>query len=122
VKNLNDVLKNKLHGLYYGNRILLPFNAHFLKIIIENDVISDFSDHTRSGVVVEEKEEFTDIYFLDYKKLADVVGKFQGVKILLSEKDKDIFDFSSHRKIILYLKEKHIVEIEESDKEIIFID
>lgn len=122
MKTLDDVLKNKIHGIYYGKRILLPFAANFLKIVVEDDVISDFSDITESGVIIEEKENFTNIYFLEYKKINEAVGKFKGIKILLAEKDKDIFDFANHRKLVLYLREEHVVEIEELDKEIIFID
>lgn len=122
MKSLDEVLKNKLTGLCYGKRVILPFSANFLKIVIDDDVITDFSDNTQSGVIVEEYTDFTNIYFLEYKKLQDAVGKFKGIKMLLTEYDKDIFDFSNHRKIILYLKENHIVEIEEPDEEIIFID
>lgn len=122
MKILDDVLKNKVRGLYYGKRVILPFAANFLKIVIEDDVISDFSNNTHSGVIVEETENFTSIYFLEYKKLNEVIGKYQGIKILLTEKGKDIFDFANHRKVILYLKENHILEIEEPDEEIIFID
>lgn len=42
--------------------------------------------------------------------------------MILVEKGKDIFDFSTHRKIVLHPEEKHILKISELDKETIFID
>ncbi len=48
MKSIREVLKEKRTGLYYGNRVLLPFSCHILKLNIENDLITDFSpSHTR---------------------------------------------------------------------------
>lgn len=118
---LDEVIKNKVNGLCYGNRIILPFKAHFLKVIIENDIITDFSSSSK-GISIAEHEEFSDLYFLEYKMLSDDLSKYEAIKIVLVEEGKNIFDWNNHRKIALYLAEKHKVTIEETDADILFIE
>ena len=43
MKTINEVLNESSGGLYYGNRILLPFKAEILKIVIDSEIITDFS-------------------------------------------------------------------------------
>ncbi len=117
---LDEVLKNKIKGLYFGNRIILPFKAHFLKVVIEDDIITDFSISSR-GIYIREKEEFTDVYFHDYKNLKSVVSKYEAIKILLVEKGKNIFDEKNLRKIAVYLGENHEITIEETEANILFV-
>jgi hypothetical protein len=118
---LNEILKNKPKGLYYRNRLILPFQAIFLKIIVDDDVIMDFSPSSKHCYLFE-NEDFTDIYFKEYRNLKDAVSKYEAVKMVLVEKGKDIFNFDNHKKIIVYLKEKHQVLIEETDEDILFIE
>ena len=118
---LDEVIKNKMNGLYYGNRILLPFKAQLLKVIIESDIITDFSRSSK-GIQLVDHEEFLDLYFLEYKGLSDSLSKFEAIKIVLVEEGKNIFDWNNHRKIALYLAEKHKVSIEETDADILFIE
>lgn len=118
---LDEVIKNKINGLCYGNRILLPFKAHFLKVVIENDIITDFSSSSK-GISSINHDEYSDLYFLEYKMLSDTVSKYESIKIVLVEEGKNIFDWNNHRKIALYLTEKHKVTIEETDADILFIE
>ncbi len=118
---LNEILKSKPTGLYYKNRLILPFQGVFLKIIIDDDIIMDFSPSSKH-IYISEGENFTDIYFKQYKHLKDAVSKFEAIKIVLVEKGKDIFDFNNHKKIIIYLEEKHLVRIEETEEDILFIE
>jgi hypothetical protein len=121
MSSIEEVVKNKLYGLHYGNRILLPFKAYFLKIIIENDIVMNMG--ARSGdIVINEAPDFTEIYFLQYKDLSHFITKFETIKMVVSERGKDIFDFKNHKKIALHLKEKHMVTIEEIDEDILFIE
>ncbi len=121
MKTLDEVLKNKIGGLYYNNRLILPFKAHFLKIIVDTDIITDFSPNAK-GVFIREKEDFTDIYFRDYKRLNEVVSKYESIKMVCVEKDKDIFDVKNHKKVAVYLGEKHQTKIEETEEDILFIE
>jgi len=121
MKTIEEVIKNKLTGLHFGNRLILPFHAHFLKVIVEDEIISDFSPSAK-GINIIEDEDFTNLYFLDYKELKNSISKFEVVKILAVDKGKNIFDTGNHKKIIVYLKEKHKAKIEEADEDILFIE
>ena len=121
MRTLDEVLQNKVHGLYYSKRVLLPFAANVLKAIIENDIITDFS-RTKSGAQYRIKDSFTEIYFFDYPELSEVVSKYEKIKLVIVEVGKDVFDFNNHRKIGLDIQENHKVEIEEIDDDILFIE
>jgi len=118
---LNEVLKSKSKGLYYKNRLILPFSGIFLKVIVNDDIIMDFSPSSKH-IFIEDHNDYTDIYFKEYKHLKDAVSKFEAIKMVLVEKGENIFDFNNHKKIVIYLEEKHQVKIEETDEDILFIE
>jgi len=118
---LNEVIEKKLNGFCYGNRILLPFKAQLLKVVIESDIITDFSRSSK-GIQIVDQKDFLDLYFLEYKRLSDTLSAYEAIKIVLVEEGKDVFDWNNHRKIALYLTEKHKVTIEETDADILFIE
>lgn len=122
MKKLDEVLKNNLYGLHYGNRVLLPFQADILKAVIEHDIITDFSTK-KAGANYKIFEDYTEIYFYDYENLSDVVKGFEKIKLVVVEKGQDIFDFSNHRKIALQVEEKHKLTITEiNDDTLLFIE
>lgn len=118
---IDNALKNKLSGLYYGSRIILPMKFHLLKVIVENEIITDFSPSSK-GAFVREEEDFTDLYFYDFKNLKDTVSKYEAIKMIAVEKDKSIFDSKNHIKLALYLEEGSKVKIEKTDEDILFIE
>ena len=118
---INEVLQNKIYGLNYYNRLILPFKAHFLKVIIDSEIITDFSPGSK-GIFVREKEDFTDVYFNNYKDLKKSVSKYEAIKMVVVEKGKDIFNFDNHIKLALYLKDKHKVSIEHCEEDILFLE
>lgn len=120
MSTISNALNNKLTGLFYGNRIILPMKFHLLKVIIENNIITDFSPSSK-GIFVREKEDFTDIYFLDYKFLKDSVSKYEAIKMIAVEKGSSVFNTDNHIKLALYLEENHLVKIEKTDEDILFI-
>lgn len=121
MRTIDEVLTNKINGLYYGNRVLLPFVVDVLKAVVEDDIIMDFSS-TKTAAHYSKHEDFTEIYFYDYKNLDEVVTKFESIKLVVVEKGKDIFDFSNHRKLALRLKENHKIIIEELNEDLLFIE
>jgi len=121
MRTLDEALKLKLNGLHYGNRLILPFNAEPLKIIIENEIISDFSSR-KKGAQFSSRKNFTEIYFYDYKSLREEISEYENIKIVLVDDDKDIFDLNNHRRIVVYIKEKHIAILEEANDDILFIE
>ncbi|MBZ0201290.1 MAG: hypothetical protein K8H86_15585 [Ignavibacteriaceae bacterium] len=116
-----DALEKKATGLFYNNRVILPFRCYFLKVIIENDIITDFSSSSK-GIAVEEEDSFTNLYFNDYAKLKQDVSKYESIKMVVVEKGKDLFDTNNHIKLALYLRDEHKVVIEKTDDEILFLE
>jgi hypothetical protein len=121
MKSLDDVLKNKDTGLCYRNRILLPFSGYILKMMVDDEIITDFSINNGKAEI-NEYPEFMEIYFLDFEDIKEAVSKYEAVKMIIVEKGKDLFNFNNHRKILLYLAEEHKVNIEETDEDILFIE
>lgn len=121
MKSLDEVLKNKNTGLHYGNRIILPFTGYILKAVVDKEIVTDFGPAS-SGASINETPDFIEIYFLDYPELSETISEFESIKLVVVEKGKDVFDFKNHRKIALHLKEKHSVEIEEINEDILFIE
>lgn len=121
MSKISEVIKQKKNGLFYYNRIILPFNGNLLKVIIEDDIITDFSPSSKH-IYVKEDEGIMNIYFKEFKNLSENVSKYEAIKIVVVEKDKDIFDMKNHRKLALYLEENHALRIEASDDDILFIE
>lgn len=121
MKTLDEILKNEIKGLYYGNRVLLPFHSTVLKIVIEKDNIYDFSIREK-GAFINHSPDYTEIYFVDYPDLETSISKYENIKMVIVEKGKDIFDFKTHRKIAIRPEGNHILSIKELDENTIFIE
>ncbi len=121
MKTIKEVLDKNLTGLVFGNRILLPFHCHILKLNIENDLITDFSPCCK-GVHISENPDYMEIYFHDYKDLAAVQTEFELIKMIVVEKEKDVFDNKNHIKIGLKIQDNHTVVIQTLGEDNIFIE
>lgn len=119
--NIDQVLENNIDGLFYGNRVLLPFVADILKVSIEKDLITDFSSK-KSGAEYIKHDYWTEIYFHDYDDLLRYVSRYEVIKMIVVEEGDNIFDKSKHRKIALDPKENHIIKIEEINEDRSFIE
>ncbi len=121
MSTISDALKSKKQGLYYGNRVLLPFNAYILKVIINDDIIMDFSPSSKY-IFINETEAYTEIYFKDYKNIKEIVSKYEAIKLIAVEKDKDVFNMDNHFKLDIRIGDKHNLSIEKTDDDILFIE
>jgi len=121
MKTINEVLKEKKSGLYFGNRVLLPFSCHIIKLNIENDLITDFSPSDK-GVHVSENPDFMEIYFHDYKDLGESVSKYEAIKLIVVEKGKDIFNTKNHVALTLHPEDNNQLRIEKLGENQIFIE
>jgi hypothetical protein len=119
--SIKEVLTKNIHGLYYNNRLILPFRAEFLKVIVASDIITDFSRGSK-GIYIRETEDYTGIYFREYKDLKDVVSKYEAIKAVVVERGENLFDFNNHLKLSFYLEDHHKVKIEKCDQDIIFLE
>ncbi|MCX8057234.1 MAG: hypothetical protein N3F03_06475 [Ignavibacteria bacterium] len=118
---VKNAIEQKKNGIYYNNRILLPFKCEFLKVIFEDKIITNFSS-SNPDIEIVEHENFTDIYFKKYKDIQNEFSQYEPIKIIVCEKDEDIFDFKNHIKLLLYLENEHLIKIELPDENQIIID
>jgi len=118
---IEEALNKKAAGLYYGNRALLPFNCFLLKVVIEDEIIMDFSPSSKT-VYVGEGEGYTEIYFKQFKNLKEIVSKYETIKIIAVEKGLDVFNFDNHIKLDIHVGEEHKLTIEKTDEDILFIE
>ena len=118
---VKEALANKKTGFMYGNRLILPFKARFLKVVVNSDIITDFSPSSK-GISIVEEDYYTSLYFHEYDSLRESLSKYEAVKIVLVEKEENIFDVNKHMKIAVYKTETHLANIEETDQDILFIE
>ncbi|NOX17308.1 MAG: hypothetical protein GXO87_03385 [Chlorobi bacterium] len=121
MKKLNEVLENKIQGLYYGNRVLLPFAAEVLKLIYRNDIITDFS-WKKKGARYKIYDDYMEIYFCETEDLDREIEDYDVIKMVVVEKGEDLFDFKNHRRIDLRLLGKHKLAIEKVEDEMLFFE
>ncbi len=108
-------------GFLYGNRLILPFMARFLKVVVNSDIITDFSPSSK-GISIVEEDYYTSLYFHEYDSLRETLSKYEAIKIVLVEKEDNIFDVKKHMKIAVYKTDTHVANIEETDQDILFIE
>ncbi|MEN8193156.1 MAG: hypothetical protein ABFS12_10095 [Bacteroidota bacterium] len=121
MKTLNEVLENGNGGLHYGSRVLLPFAAEILKIVIGHEIITDFSKK-QHGASVRIAADYTEIYFCDYKNLEEELASYEVIKVVIVEQGKDIFDFKNHVSLELDPEEKHRLKIAKIGDDLIFFE
>ncbi len=121
MKTIENALENNVNGLYYGNRAILPFGCNLLKIIIDDEIIMDFSVASKA-ICLNSNSDFTEIYFKQLKNLKDVVSKYESIKLIAVDFDKDLFNFDNHIKLALIIEDEHKLKIEKTDEDILFIE
>jgi hypothetical protein len=121
MKTIQETLQKNINGLFYGNRVLLPFSGTILKIIFDNEILMDFSPDSEL-VHINATDEYMEIYFLGYDNLKDSISKYECIKLIIVEKGDDIFDLKNHMKISLHPEEKHKLKIDKTEDDILFIE
>lgn len=121
MRTLSDAIKNNVNGLFYGNRVLLPFEADILKIVFDTKIITDFSSLSEE-VEYDVNDGFTEIYFHQVESIEDKISEYESIKFVLVEKGKDLFDFTNHKLISASIKDNHQLLIKELDEDILFIE
>ena len=101
--------------------MILPFKAHFLKIIIDKDIYTDFSPGNKNLIIIEQ-DSFTDVYIKGINEITDKISRYEAIKMVLVEKGEAVFNFENHKKIALYFEAKHQIKIEETEEDILFIE
>jgi hypothetical protein len=118
---IQQCIDEKKSGFLYGNRLILPFKGRFLKVIVEKDIITDFSPSSK-GINIVEEDYYTSLYFLEYNFLRETLSEYENIKIIVVEKDDNIFDVTKHKKLAVYKTDTHEATIEETEHDILFIE
>lgn len=118
---INEVIEKNIKGQYYGNRVILPVPVEVLKMVVDNEIIMDFSPRSKEAAI-KERDEFTEIYLYDFEDLDDYVSKYEVIKMIVVERGKDIFNDENHERIALHLIGHHKLEVKRIDKNILFIE
>lgn len=121
MKKLNDILTENKNGLYYGNRILLPFKVEILKIVIEHDILTNFSERSKEATY-SIKDDFTEIYLHHFSDLQSISSKYEMLKFVVVKKGDNIFDFNNHIRISAVPEDNHRLKIDDLDEDILFIE
>lgn len=121
MKKIKELLDDNGSGLHYGNRILLPFKAEVLKIVIGTQIITDFSKKI-DGAYIRITDLYTEIYFYEYKNLSEQLSKYEVIKLVVVQDGEDIFNFDNHVQIELEIKEKHKLLIKRIPDDLLFFE
>jgi len=115
-------IKEGTEGFYIGSRMILPFKCQFIKLIVDNHIITEFVGN--SNIKVSQEKENTSIYFREAGKLNQFEGSYECIKMIISGLEDDLCDRDNHLKVIFNIKENYTVQIglAEDNKDILFID
>ncbi len=113
MKTVQEVLEQKLTGMHYGGRILLPFCAHVFKaVIVKKAIMEEGKDlEYMANFTYRINDDFTEVCFGDYDDLYEHLSEDDAINLLIIEKGKDVFDDANHISINLHLKDKNSVDI-----------
>jgi hypothetical protein len=118
---IDDIISKEKYGLHYGNRLLLPCEVEILKVIFNDEILMDFSS-SKYGAEYTIKDGFTEIYFKEVKSVEDELSKFESIKMIVVDREKNLFDFNNHQKISLHTEENHKLKITKLDDDVLFIE
>ena len=121
MKTINEVLNGNGYGLYYGNRILLPFKAELLKIVIDSEIITNFSKQPH-GAQVSVTDNYTEIYFCNYKNLEEELTEYDLIKVVLVQQGEDVFNYENHIPLELAIESKHKLSIKRISDDNLFFE
>lgn len=115
-------IKSGVEGFYMGSRMILPFKCQFIKLIVDNHIITEFIGNPNIKVSQEEKN--TSIYFRASGKLNQFEGSYENIKMIIAGLDDDLCKRENHLKIICSIEENHKVKIDlaEDNKDVLFIE
>ncbi len=113
MKTLNDINTEKINGMHYGGRILLPFRINiFHAILVKKSLMSDGKDLEYSANFdYRINDDFTEICFPSYEDLSEHFSEDDIIKLYVTEKGNDIFDENNRVWINLHLLDNNKVRI-----------
>lgn len=118
--SIKSALAQGKNGFHIGHRLILPFRCQIIKIIVDNAIYTQMIGH--KDIKLHQDPKNTSIYFTAKGQLANYIGSYEQIKLIVCEEDDDLCDLSSHMKIICTIEEHHKVNIETATSDTLFIE
>lgn len=117
---VKEALEQKKKGFYIGNRMILPFQCHLIEMIVDDEQVTEFVGNP--DVKISHDDGFTSIYLRLAGRFKNYVNSYKLIRLIVTEQGADLCDIRQHIKIIVHVREKHILEIEKPSEDILFIE
>lgn len=114
-----DIINSGQKGYYTGTRMIFPFKCHFIKIIADSHIITQFKKN--KNITISQEPENTSIYFTEVGSLKEFEGGYQAIKVVLSSWQDDLSNPENHVKVICHIEDNHMVDFELPSDDVIFI-
>lgn len=120
--NIKEEIRGGATGFYIGSRLILPFKCQFLKLIVDNHIVTEFVGSKHIKISQEEKN--TSIYFTESGKLKDFEGSYEYIKFVIAGLSDDLCDKENHLRMVCSIEDNHIAKLElaEDNDDILFIE
>ena len=119
-KTINEALNAGSEGFHIGQRIILPFRAQLIKLIIGGDIFTEMVGGAH--IKLQQDPKNTSVYFRTSGKLDNMVDTHKVVKMIVCEWDQDLTDMHNHIKLICEMDENHVVKIHRPSDDMLFIE
>ena len=113
-------LKNNRKGFHIGNRIILPFKCHLIKLIADSDIVTEFSGS--DDIQISQSPKNTSVYFTERGAIRSMIDNYKVVKLIACEEDSDLTLVDNHIKLVCEIDSNHVVLIYEPNEDMLFIE
>lgn len=117
---IKESLEQSKTGFHIGHRLILPFKCNIIKVIFGRDNYTELVGG--KNIKLHQDPMNTSIYVRSAGKLDSYINSHKHIKLICAELDSDLTDINNHIKLILSIKEAHVVEIEIPGDDVLFIE
>ena len=119
---IKEQIRGGATGFYIGSRMILPFKCQFLKLIVDNHIVTEFVGNKH--VQISQEAANTSIYFKESGKLGDFEGSYEYIKLIIAGLEDELTNRGNHLKVICSIEENHVVKLElaEDNDDVLFIE
>lgn len=119
---LKEEIRGGATGFYIGSRMILPFKCQFIKLIVDNHIVTEFVGN--KNIKLSQEEKNTSIYFTESGKLNDFEGSYEYIKLIIAGLEDDLCNRENHIKVVCSIEDNHLVKLElaEDNDDILFIE
>jgi len=114
-----DIIDSGTRGYYTGTRLIFPFKCHFIKIIADSHIITQFKKNR--DITISQEPTNTSIYFTEVGSLKEFEDGYQTIKVVLCSWHDDLSNPDNHVKLICNIEDNHKVDFEIPGDDVLFI-